>query len=227
MSLISFADSIWIADGSDTVVLGFRYPTRCAVIRLPDGGLLVWSPITLNNDLRVAVDALGQVTHLIAPNHFHHLFITEWQAAYPQAKLYGLPGLQTKRPDLRFAGVLEPEPDPAWAAVMDQVLIDNKLTREVVFFHRPSQTAIFTDLIQQFPDGWHKGIRRIIAKLDLMIGDQPNVPRKFRLGFGNRKVARTQIAPILAWPTERILLAHGEPVRTSGKAVLAQAFDWL
>lgn len=227
MTLTPFGQDIWIADGTTVSVLGFRYPTRCAVIRLKNDGLLIWSPVALTTQLKAEVDALGDVTHLIAPNHFHHLFLSEWQTAYPDAALFGLSGLRTKRSDLRFDGVLSDIADPSWAAELDQAVVANKLTPEVVFFHKPSKTVIFTDLIQQFPKGWHKGWRGLVAKLDLMTGNLPQVPRKFRLGFRDRQTARAQLAPILNWPSEQILIAHGEPVRKNGKVVLAQAFAWL
>jgi hypothetical protein len=36
--LEQFDHEIWIADGSEVAVIGFRYPTRMAVIRLFGGG---------------------------------------------------------------------------------------------------------------------------------------------------------------------------------------------
>jgi hypothetical protein len=81
--LQSFGDDIWLADGPETVVAGFRYPTRMAVIRLPGRSLFIWSPVALSDALRAAVDALGQVDHIVAPNSLHHLFLGEWQAATP------------------------------------------------------------------------------------------------------------------------------------------------
>jgi hypothetical protein len=42
-----FGPEIWIADGSQVSTAGFHYGTRTAVIRLPDGGLFIWSPIRL------------------------------------------------------------------------------------------------------------------------------------------------------------------------------------
>ncbi len=225
--LTSFAEDIWIADGSDLSVLGFTYPTRCAVMRLAGDGLLVWSPIELNDDLKKQLKALGTVTHLVAPNMFHHMFLSEWQFAFPTAQLFGLQALHAKRPDLRFDGVLTDGPDPSWDAQIDQVVIENKLTDEVVFFHRASKTVIFTDLIQQFPRGFHKGWRSVVARLDLMVGETPNVPRKFRLGFWNKAKAKTSISKVLDWPVARVLLAHGAPVTINGHAVLKRSFAWL
>ncbi|WP_239479534.1 hypothetical protein [Actibacterium sp. 188UL27-1] len=41
--LTPIGHDIWIVDGDDVTVLGFRYPTRMAVIRLSEGGLFIWS----------------------------------------------------------------------------------------------------------------------------------------------------------------------------------------
>jgi hypothetical protein len=225
--LMPFGDDIWIADGTVVSVAGFRYPTRCAVVRLHDNGLLIWSPVTLCETLRAEIGALGDVTHLIAPNTLHHLFIAEWQLAYPKSQLYAAPGLSQKRSDLHIESDLTDVPEPAWIDQMEQVVVMNKLTTEVVFFHKPSKTVIFTDILQQFPKGWHVGWRKIIAELDLMVGQTANVPRKFRLGFTPRKAARETVRKILDWPAERVLMAHGTPVETNGQDMLRKAFDWL
>ena len=101
------------------------------------------------------------------------------------------------------------------------------LTKEVVFFHAPSRTVIFTDLLQQFPEGWFSGWRATVAKLDLMVEKEPAVPRKFRLAFTNRKAARQSLSRILGWPAEKVLMAHGTPVTQDGGGFLVRAFRWL
>jgi hypothetical protein len=223
-----FGEEIWLADGSITVVAGFRYPTRMVVIRLPGGALFVWSPIQLSDDLRAAVDALGEVRHLIAPNSLHHLFLTDWRRAYPAAKLHATLGLRQKRKDLDFDSDLEDAPAAQWAGEIDQVLVrGNRITTEVVFFHRRSGTTIFTDLIQHFGPAWFSGWRAIVARLDLMTAAEPEVPRKFRVAFVDRRAARMAVERILAWPTQKVLMAHASPVETDGQAFIARAFRWL
>jgi hypothetical protein len=69
-----------------------------------------------------------------------------------------------------------------------------------VFFHPASGTVLFCDLLQQFPSSWFRGWRAIVARLDLMVGDEPAVPRKFRLAQTDRGVARQALQQILAWP---------------------------
>jgi hypothetical protein len=224
----SFGQEIWIADGAEVAVAGFRYPTRMAVIRLGNGDLLIWSPIAFGDELRAAVDALGRVRHIVAPNSLHHLFLPEWKRAYPEAKLYAPPRLRTKRADIAFDGDLGNAPITAWAGEIDQAVIEGNLfTAEVVFFHRKSGTALFTDFLQQLPSELFSGWRAIGARLDLMVGPEPSVPRKFRFATINRRAARDALKRISAWPVEKVLMAHGTPVETEARAFLVRAFTWL
>jgi len=226
--LNQFGDEVWTADGPDVVVVGFQYPTRMAVIRLSDGGLFIWSPTPLTDILRAEVDALGQVRHIIAPNSLHHLFLPEWKRAFPGAKVHAPPGLRKKREDIVFDADLEDAPNPDWAREIDQVLMQgNLITTEAVFFHVKSGTVLFTDLIQQFPANSFTGWRALVAKLDLMTGPEPSVPRKFRVAFTNRRAARDALERIFAWPAQKVLMAHGTPVKKDAPAFLRRAFGWL
>lgn len=223
-----FAEEIWIAEGPTVTNLAFEFPTRMIVIRLSNGALFIWSPIALSPELRTAVDELGPVGHIVAPNTLHHLFIEEWHRAYPAVTLHAVPELRAKFPALRWGSDLSDTPDAEWSSDIDQVVMrGNRITTEVVFFHRRSRTAIFTDLIQQFDAGWFKGWRGVVAKLDLMTSPRPTVPRKYRIAFRDRSTARKTLQQIMAWPTEAILAAHAAPVRHGGRDAIAQAFDWL
>ena len=226
--LKQFGREVWTADGPDVVIAGFHYSTRMAVIRLSDGHLVIWSPVRLTDDLRAGVDALGQVRHIVAPNSLHHLFLPEWKNAHPGARIYAPPGLRKKRKDIVFDADLGNVPNSDWNKEIDQVLVQgNLITTEVVFFHITSGTVLFTDLIQQFPVSALSGWRALVAKLDLMVGPEPSVPRKFRLAFINRRAARDSLERIFAWPAKKVLMAHGTPVEKDARAFLRRAFGWL
>lgn len=224
-----FADDIWLADGPVVDgAAGFRFPTRMALLRLPDGGLFAWSPVALSDDLRAAVEALGPVRRIAPPNSLHHLFLPDWIAAFPEAKVHAPPGLRAKRPDIAFDADLGDAPDPDWAGVIDQAVIrGNRITTEVVFLHAPSGTALFADLLQQLPRDWFSGWRAAVARLDLMTGTEPAVPRKFRLAFRDKAAARASVAEVLGWPVAKVVIAHGPPVEAEGAALLRRAFGWL
>lgn len=227
--LQEFGPNIWIADGpTATAAAGFHYPTRMAVIRLANSDLALWSPTALTDELRAEVETLGTVRYLVPPNSLHHTFLGDWQRVYPDAKAYAPPGLREKRKDIGFDGAFSDGPIAAWTEEIDLAIMwGNRITTEVVFFHRESGTTIFTDLIQQFPPGWFKGWRALIARLDLMVAAEPSVPRKFRVAFTDRRAAREALQRILAWPTKKVLIAHGPPITDDGKAFLRRAFRWL
>jgi hypothetical protein len=226
--LREFGPNLWIAEGPVVSFFGFPYPTRMALIRLADGGLFIWSPIALSRELASAVDALGPVRHLVSPNALHHLFLGQWKAAYPAARLYAPPGLRRKRKDLAFDAELGDAPEPQWAADIDQVRFAGSLfMTEVVFFHRASRSAIFADLIQNFPRDWFKGWRGVVARLDGLVAPNPGAPREWRASFIKRRTARAALRRILAWPIEQVLIAHGDCAQSGGAAFVRRAFAWL
>lgn len=226
--LQSFGLDIWLADGPVVSVVGFHYPTRMAVIRLADGGLFVWSPVAHSEDLRRELATIGAVRIIIAPNTLHDTFLKQWQGAYPDARLHAAAGLRQRHGDLAFHADLEDTPHSDWTGQVDQVAVrGNRITTEFVFLHVASRTVLFTDLIQNFPRGWFKGWRAIIANLDRLTASEATVPQKFRVAFGDRKAARTALQRIYAWPAERVVMAHGTPITTDGAAFIRRAFRWL
>jgi len=112
---------------ADAAVPGFLrkhdFSTRMTVIRLPEGGLFLHSPLRLDDSLRSELDALGPVRAVVASNRFHHLFVGDYRVPYdPKARFYGALGLQTKRRDLAFFGMLGDEPMPEWRGAIEQRL---------------------------------------------------------------------------------------------------------
>ena len=224
----AFGTDIWLVDGPIVkAAAGFHYPTRMAIIRLSGADLFIWSPVALTDELQREIETLGQVSHIIAPNSLHHVFLQEWIDAYPDAKVYAAPGLVEKRTDIGFDGTLSDTPDPNWVREIDQVVFTgNAITTEVVFFHRTSGTVLFTDLLQQLPRGWYSGWRSIIAKLDLMTGPEPTVPRKFRMAFRDKAALSRAIEQVKSWEPQAVTMTHGTPVTEDATKYLERAFSW-
>lgn len=101
---------------------------------------------------------------------------------------------------------------------------------EIVFCHRPSATAIVADLIQTFsPEFLQKKWEwwSLVARLSGLAKDQGKAPLDLRLSFINRSLARVAREKVLGWNCKRVIVAHGEWVRSDGTAQLRKSFSWL
>jgi len=223
---------IWIADGGTVSFFGIAYPTRMAVVRLADGGLCVWWPIKLGRDIEAAVSALGPVRHLVSPNKLHHLFLGQWSARFPEAKLWGPASTVAKISQLHFSGTLADRAPPDWEGQIDQYYFDNsRFLDELLFFHRESRTAIVGDYSQPFSDAFLKREwpwwARFLAKRVKMVEGWGYPPLEVRMTFVHRAAARAKVRALIAADPERVVVAHGEIVRGGGAEYLRRAFSWL
>jgi len=223
--------ALWVVDGENVNFYGLPYPTRAVIVRLGNGGLWVWSPIKLTADLKQRVDALGPVRHLVSPNKLHHLYLQDWKAAYQQALLWGPRSTVHKRGDLEFYGTLGDTPPAEWLPDMDQAWFRGSFALdEIVFCHRPTATAIVADLIQTFsPEFLRKewGWWGFLARLDGLTQDRACAPLEWRLSFINRAPARAARDKVLGWNCQRLVVAHGEWVRSNAQPQLVKSFRWL
>ena len=219
------APGLWVAE-RPLRFLGMELGARMSVLRLGDGGLLLHSPVRLDPHLRAELDGLGPVRALVAPNRFHHLFVADYLAAFPDARGYAAPGLERKRADLGFYDVLDDEPPPLWAGRLDQLVFRAMpILNEVVFFHPATRTLIVTDLVFNVQRA-ESAIDRVLLRLDgvyrrVAIG---RVERRF---VRDRRAARAAIDRVLAWDFDRLVLAHGDVLEHGGREALRAAFAWL
>jgi hypothetical protein len=225
--LVPFARELWTAEGPTVSFYGFDYPTRMAVLRLSGGRLFVWSPVALDDVLKSETQELGDVSYLVSPNKLHHLYLAEWKKAFPAAALHGPRELIAKRRDLVFDGELRDGSSP-WLGEIDQVRFGGSiLLAEFVFFHRLSRTALFCDLIQNFPRDWFTGWRGVVARLDGIVTPHPGAPRDWRASFVRRATAQHALAHVLAWEAQHAVIAHGGMASDGGAAFIRDAFRWL
>jgi hypothetical protein len=223
---------LWFADGGIISFNGFDYPTRMAVVRLADSGLWLWSPVEMTVEIECAVRALGPVRHLVSPNKLHHLFLGEWQAAFPDARMWGTAQTIAKCRRLHFAGALADNPPADWTGQIDQFYFPNSIVvDELIFFHRASRTALIADLSQTFTEAFLKRHwpwwMRPMARLSKMMEGWGYPPIDYRISFRRRATARPKIRALIDQHPEHVVVAHGEVVREDGEQFLRRAFSWL
>ena len=205
----SFASELWTA-ARPLKMLGLEMGTRMTVARLDDDALWVCSPVALDDALRRALDDLGEVRWVVAPNRYHHLFVADFAAAYPDARLLCCPGLKNKRPDIAWhdtVGSASP-----WDAIESLGDLGFSMIDEVVFLHRPSKTLIVADLLVN----WRKQGNILVDTVMRLDGvtDKPAVSRLFRAFLvKNRRKLSERIETLLAWDFDRLIVTHGINVR--------------
>lgn len=198
------------------------------MVRLSDGNLWVWSPVALTEDLASAVENVGPVHFIVSPNKIHHLFLAEWSERWPQAKIFAPPGLPRRKPELRFDAELGDEPDPSWAADIDQVIFRGSFAmEEVVFFHRASRAAIFCDLIQRHERDKFSGWKGTLMRLDSLVGENGSTPREWRASFIRRGKAWSAREKVLGWKPVKLLIAHGKCAQTDATKIIDSALSWM
>jgi hypothetical protein len=224
--LRSLAPDLWVTD-TPLRFRGIEVGRRMTVVRLSSGDLLVHSPAQLNDELRVTLRELGGVRFVVPASSMHgHLFMEDYKAAYPNIELFAAPGLDRKRRDLTFDGLLGSEPDPRWSEDLDQgAVLGHRFVTEIVFLHKASRTLIVGDLCFMIGKSAPPGLRRLARAARAFQQLRPSP--MFRWGLRSRQSSRQSLNDILAWDFDRIIVGHGEIVEAGGKDALNQAYAWL
>jgi hypothetical protein len=235
-TLRSIGEEIWLADGPTIGFYGMPFSTRMTVVRLEDGGLWVHSPIVAEEGLVEEVEALGPVSHLIAPNWIHYAHVPAWQARFPAAQTHAAPGVEARARrrgvSLRVDRPLGDTPPAAWAGQIDQIVVwGSPVHREAVFYHRASRTLVLTDLIENFEPEKLPWLMRLLVRAAGIHAPHGGMPRDMRLTFRLTRRGRARlekaVAQMIAWDPERVVLAHGRWFESGGTQALRRAFSWL
>ncbi len=215
------ADNLWGSE-HDLFMNGVvHFRGRMTVVRLSGGGLLLHSVVPIDDTLAAALAELGPVEHIVAPNLLHHTHLGPAIERYPQATVWGALGLAKKRRDLRLDAVLG-ESSPPWQDGLGPIAIEGiPWTNETVFFHRATKTVLVTDLVFNIHEtqGWITpwvlrlaGAYRRFAQSRLL-----------RSSIKDARAASDSVDRMLAWPIERVVMAHGRIVDEGAKQQLMDA----
>lgn len=222
---VPIAPDLWSFERRLRMPGGPILPTRTTVIRLRSHALLVISPPPVEAGGLEYLDALGAVEEVLVPNSFHYVTVTGFVARYPQATLRVVPGLHERVPHLPRGQELSDLIPLSWHGVVEhRILGPVRGAAEVALFHRASATLVLTDLafhLLQF--------ERLFDRISWRFnGVSPRFgpSRTSRLFLlGDRAAAAVFLEHVLAWPFQRVIVAHGELLETNAHAVFRQAFS--
>ena len=204
---------------------GFTMPLRMTVVRLSEGGLVLISPVALDDATAAEVAALGPVRHIVAPNLRQHLHAASARARFPDARLLGAPGLAAHRKDLVFDGELGTAPAPWGDELAVSLLGGVPRMSELVFLHRPSRTLVVTDLVFHVTEAKNAITRAMLRLSGSHAGDGAGLwrSRLWRVLVSDRAAHEASLDRVLALDFDRLVMAHGRVVDAGAKARLAAA----
>ncbi len=224
MGLQEICPGIWSAEHRQKFGLGFVAPCRMTVVRLASGGLWIHSPGPVDEALAAEIGELGRVEYLVAPNLFHHLHLRAAAERFPGAEVHVPPGLDRKRPDVRFAGTLGVA--APWGDELQPIPIEGMPAfREVVFVHRPSGSLLVADLLFNL----RRRLGPVVRTYMRLTGAYGRVAqsRVFRLVVRDRPAAAASCLRMLRCPFDRLVPCHGEIVEHGAKRQVEEALSWL
>ncbi len=224
--LQNLAPDLWILDHPQRLPGGLRMSTRMTIVRLPGGDLWLHSAVPLSDADAAAIDALGPVRHIVAPNLLHHLYLAPARARWPAARVWAPPGLRDKRPDLAIDAHLTGDAPTAWAGAIAALPIDGAPPiAETVFVHRPSATLIVGDLV--FAIRRAEGLRTRLAFWLMGVLGGVRQSRAWRLLTRDRPAAAAAAERVLAEPFDRLVPCHGDVIAAGAHAEVERALTWM
>ncbi|MEY4578354.1 MAG: hypothetical protein RL701_3057 [Pseudomonadota bacterium] len=211
-------------------MLGLHLGLRTTVVRLPEQSVVVHSPGPLTDEDARAIDALGPVSALIAPNLMHHLYLAAAHARWPKAAIVAPAGLKKKQPSLPLAHVLTGQASDllpaAFAGALEPLYLGGMPRLEEYAWHHPSSgTLIATDLafnvrapqplwtrlFLRVNNGWdHFGPTRVVTAL-----------------MKDRNAVHAGLTNILTRDFDRVIVAHGDVEEQGGHRALRTSYAWL
>ena len=232
-TLKPITDDVFIVDSTLPGLLGKVLPVRMTVIRLPDGSLLLHSPTRYTESLRLALLALGPVSHLVAPNIAHWTLLKPWQRAFPEATTWAVPGLrerrQVRKSGLRLDRDLGTQAPAAWSDALSLIMVEGGVGfREAVLFHHPSRTLVLTDLMVNLENEKLPAWARPLVRLLGSTAPDGMPPAYVRFIVRRRPYAPAAAAErMLALQPQRVIFAHGHCLDTDATQHLRHSFRWL
>ena len=220
-------DQIWILE-YPVRFAGMDIFGRTTIIRLKNGDLIVHDPCKIDDSTKGKIDEIGRVKSIVAPGTYHHLFITDFQTNYPDAETFLCPGLESKRPDIKFDWILGNKPDHRWEDAIEQVLVQGtKFISEVAFFHKSSKTLILVDLLENIGDDYrHEAglLLRFWWKAIFRMWNNPKPAPEYQMGWGDKNIVKIALNKILSWDARRVIISHGENIEEQVSETLAKAW---
>lgn len=203
-----------------------RFPRRMSVVRLADGGSLVWSAIALSEPEMAKLEDLGAPRFLVVPNPGHRLDARLYKDRYPDAKVItprGAIDAVSEAIPVDATTDIVADPDVTFITVAGTDEAESALV-----IHRPNGTTLITnDIIGHITQPHGLGAN-IMARLFDYGVHEPSVPRTIRRFIKQPSALAGQMRGWADIPDlKRIIVSHVDPITDDPAGVLRRLADDL
>ncbi|KAH3908962.1 hypothetical protein HBI56_124790 [Parastagonospora nodorum] len=212
---------------------------RATAIRLRDDRILLLNPVPLEPTVKATLTALGGV-HFIASDLGHHLFVKSYLDVWPDAKTIGVPGLETKRKDVKWDFMCGdwsmggPEDEFGFSDDFETVFFEGFITYCVAWYHKPTKTLIQSDLMmnlpcteQYSPPSSEQGLlSREFAKR----AHPRSIWAKrlmYYIATVNHSLMRRDAKKVAEWDIKRVIPCHGDVIDDGGNEAWSSTYEWF
>ncbi|KAK2754408.1 hypothetical protein FQN54_007052 [Arachnomyces sp. PD_36] len=229
-----------------------KFGGRGTIVRMQSGALSVFSPVALTPEVKTTVESLGgNVKYIAAPDMEHHIFLTPWKEAYPNAEIIAPEGLREKREQnpetkgLDFAHIFTTQKNKEAIKVSEEFdaefeteYVHSHPSKDLVFLHKPSKTLIEADMLFNLPatEQYSKtGVAADSGFLTRMIMplQSTKAPATWHQRFlwyiisaKDQKGFAESAKRIDKWDFDRLIPCHGDVIETGAKDVFRRVFAW-
>ncbi|KAI1434164.1 hypothetical protein GGR50DRAFT_687853 [Xylaria sp. CBS 124048] len=228
---------------------------RATIIKLTSGSIAVFSPVALTDEVKAKIAEFGgRVGYIIAGDIEHHIFLSQWKTAYPEAKLVGPKSLQVKRKAMNDPMIGKEDFDFVYdeanshsAAISDEFAADFEVefvfahpSQEIVLFYKPDKVLVEADLLfnqpptEQYsrapPGDIDAGglLRRFFYIFTSVAGAAKGQKRLqwYLLSSRDRPSFNKSAQRMHSWDFKTIIPCHGNTIEGNGKEVFDKIFEW-
>lgn len=223
--LTVIGDGLWAMEDEVRLPGGAKLPLRATVAALGEGGLAIYSPVAMTDDLALSVAKLGRVQYVIAPSGLHHMYVRQTLARFAGAKLLTCPAAVKKCKDLPVDGLLNDGLPAALGDVFSALTIEGApQLQETVMVHKPTGTLLVTDLLFNVTQP-----RGLMSKFLLSCTGTNGRLAQSRLWqfYGKDKAAlAASTRQMLALNWDRLVPCHGDVIEAGAKEAVTAAVRW-
>lgn len=206
----NISQNIWVKE-SHFKALGCKGSTRMTLIKTTQG-LLIHSPVNLDDAEINEINTIGKVTHIVAPNLFHHMYFAQCAEIFPDATCWAPQGLAQKTSYLPAHKILDATKPIFNKDELRQLEMNGHKLNETIFFHPASATLITADFIYNYRAEQHTAEKLFFRLLNCY--DKVAVPFYHSMSITDKPIFSQSLTDIYNLPIKRIIMSHGRIIES-------------